>query len=58
MNQHQHFISSHRKLIDRLETFDFIAKTNPPTTEELKKLRAKNPKWNGYSEKFVDSLTY
>jgi len=51
MTQKQHFYSAHRKMVDRLETFDFIAKTNPPTIGELAKLRAKNPKWNGFSEK-------
>lgn len=51
MTQKQHFYSSHRKMVDRLEVFDFIAKTDPPTIEELAKLRAKNPKWSGFSEK-------
>lgn len=53
MTQKQHFYSSHRKMVDRLEVFDFIAKTSPPTMEELAKLRAKNPKWNGFSEKLI-----
>lgn len=53
MTQNQHFYSSHRKMVDRLEVFDFIAKTNPPTMEELAKLREKNPKWNEFSEKLV-----
>lgn len=51
--QTQHFYSSHRKMIDRLETFNFITKTNPPTIEELEKLRAKNPKWNKFPKKLL-----
>lgn len=48
--QTQHFYSSHRKLADKNEAFNFLRGVeNPITPEELEKLKQKNPKlWGGF----------
>lgn len=50
MTQKEHFWKSHRKMMDRLEGFNWLMRQdNKPTKEELEKLRKKNPKiWNSY----------
>jgi hypothetical protein len=52
--QTQHFRSSHNVLADRMSFFDWLGKQeNGPSSEELQKLRAKNPNWKSFPEKLA-----